>query len=494
MKSKYQTLKSIVEYVKNESANPIDELLMMGFDPYQLAMVFGFDEDDIKKSDIYQDGDWDLDQNEYPFCLDMYEPFDAAIVSRFKLSKKQFLALKETTVYMLAYNAYMDDKNECETDLFNGILDEHEDSINDELEFIRMDEDFDSIDDEPESDPNWIDVPLYLECANYAYEAGEMDEYKSSNQANLACKEAIESEISVRYNDNRLAAKEAVDAVVSEFGLDRTKYVLAISINGKEHDGRIDSNVKTWAKSITVAPEESTELIIDSINPGLIDLFAKEIIRQTSDTQAEKQFNNFCIIGITKDFVRKYYSAEHGWTPEAKYATVYDDLDRAREIWESLNCEDFKRTFVPCFDPNWINDATNKELSDAIDFLKIADPKYLDWRRAHADSTSNLQMISYANSLREKKQKCVRILCKENVEEVLQNPQEYLDIEDDGAKKPLIEITSEANPKNPKTISLSTDGSEYCLVISAIELELPVFPEENQTLLELEENLILGLR
>ena len=257
---------------------------------------------------------------------------------------------------------------------------------------------------------------------------------------------------------------------------------------------RLNEASEGCVKLVTVAPEESTELIIDSVNPGLIDLFAKEVIKQTFTHQTEEQFHGFCIIGVTDYYVRKYYSEVCGWTPEAKYATVYTDQDQARKVWSGLDGTGFRRIFVPNFDPNWINDKTNKELSEAVDFLKIADPKYLKWRLSHAESTSDTQLILYARSLQEKKQRHIRVLCKENIEDILKNPQEYLDIEDDEAKKPLLEITSEVNPKNPKTISLSTNGEEYCLLVTGDDFELPVFPEENQTLLEVEEDLLLGLR
>ena len=486
MKSKYQTLKDIVKYVTATSANPISELLTMGFDPYQLVNVFKFDADEVKASDVYRDGNWDIDQKEDPFRLDLYEPFDAALVSRFKLTNDQFAKFKDTTVYTTIYNAYMDDKASYETDLFNEIFNENEDNILDELEFIQMDEEMDAIDDEPESNSNWIEVPLYLECANYAYEAGEMDAYKLSKEANLACKEAIESAISVRYNDNRLAAKEAVDTVVSEFGWDRVKYVLAVTINAKKHDGRLDANVKAWATTITVAPEESLELVIDSVNPGLIDLLVKEVIKQTQGS---------CIIGVTEDCVRMFWNETSGWTPESKNATVYADLDKAREVWASLDKKGFSRVFVPVFDPAWLlMAAENKDLYESIEFLKTADPKYLAWYKIHAEASSKTKLLLYAKSLREKSKKSIRVLCKESVEDVLQHPENYLDLQEAGAKKALIEIRFMENPGSPKTISLSTDGSEYFLVITGKDLELPAFAEEGQTLLELEENLILGLR
>lgn len=379
MKSKYATLKSIINYVRTKSSNPINELLTMGFDPYQLVNVFGFDADDVKKSDAYRNGNWNLDQKEDPFRLDLYEPFDAALVSRFKLTNEQFSKFKDTTVYTQIYNSYMDEKADCETELFNGIFDENEDNILEELEFLKLDEDIEELDGEDDTETE--------------------DEY--------------------------LSGEEVAAMITSE------------------------------------------------------------------NTQTEYQF---CIIGVTEHFVRKYYSVSKGWIPEAKDATVFKDQDTAHEIWGKLDKTGFKRVFVPNFDPTWINDTSNKKLSDAIDFLKIADPKHLEWCKNHATGTSDTQLILYAQSLKQKSGKCVRVLCPENVDNVLEEPWQYVALDDTDSKKPLIEITSEASPKNPKTISLASDGEEYYLLVTGTDYELPLFKEDNQTLAEAMENLILGLR
>ena len=58
-------------------------------------------------------------------------------------------------------------------------------------------------------------APLYTQSGAYASEHGELDAYRSSNKANLACKEAIHSAIRDSYHDNRLDTKEAVRRILA---------------------------------------------------------------------------------------------------------------------------------------------------------------------------------------------------------------------------------------------------------------------------------------
>ena len=47
-------------------------------------------------------------------------------------------------------------------------------------------------------------IPVYKHTAAYAREHNELAAYRASNQANTACKEAIEAAIRDHYQDNRL--------------------------------------------------------------------------------------------------------------------------------------------------------------------------------------------------------------------------------------------------------------------------------------------------
>ena len=126
------------------------------------------------------------------------------------------------------------------------------------------------------------DVPIYREMANYAYEAGELDAYRASYQANVACRDAIEAASSDSYGDNRLNTHAAVESVMEKFSTERVAYVLANTVQQKNHDGRLSPSVKEWAKSVEVCAENATDFIVDKVNPGLLDLFATEFQKQTA--------------------------------------------------------------------------------------------------------------------------------------------------------------------------------------------------------------------
>ena len=49
-------------------------------------------------------------------------------------------------------------------------------------------------------------TPIYFHSATYAHEHGELDQYRASHKANIACKEAIEQAIADNYRDNCLGS------------------------------------------------------------------------------------------------------------------------------------------------------------------------------------------------------------------------------------------------------------------------------------------------
>ena len=133
-------------------------------------------------------------------------------------------------------------------------------------------------------------APLYHHSAAYASEHGEMAQYNRSYQANSACKEAIEQAISAHYAENRLDTEAAIKDVLEKFGAERGQFILANTIQHKNHDGRISQDNKAWAKTIPM-PEDSDAsrhcayLVVDGVNPGLTDLFT----RQARKTMQEQQ-------------------------------------------------------------------------------------------------------------------------------------------------------------------------------------------------------------
>ena len=72
-------------------------------------------------------------------------------------------------------------------------------------------------------------TPIYFHSATYAHEHGELDQYRASHKANIACKEAIEQAIADNYRDNRLGPA-CVQQVLQQFDPGRIFYVLANTV------------------------------------------------------------------------------------------------------------------------------------------------------------------------------------------------------------------------------------------------------------------------
>lgn len=162
--------------------------------------------------------------------------------------------------------------------------------------------------------PSYHDVPVYRETANYAYEAGEMDAYRASRDANMACKEAIEAAISENYVDYRLSTRVAVETVLEHFSEERVQYVLANTVQHNLHDGRYHAENKDWAGKISVCEENSEFFIVSQVHPGLVNLF----INQFKDLLPDKAQEQIEPASISTPDPEKAAAPKHRLTPEEK--------------------------------------------------------------------------------------------------------------------------------------------------------------------------------
>ena len=137
-------------------------------------------------------------------------------------------------------------------------------------------------------------APVYPYPAEYARENDELDKYRLSRKASIACKEAIEQAIREHYANNSLDAATAVKQVVDAFGFERTMYVLAVTVKHKDWDGRISQSNKQWAATMPVmedktdgSADQNVFLVVDKAHPGLTDLFVREA-RKAQAREKEK--------------------------------------------------------------------------------------------------------------------------------------------------------------------------------------------------------------
>ena len=110
-------------------------------------------------------------------------------------------------------------------------------------------------------------TPLYPHTAAYALEHGELEQYRASLQANIACKNA------------------AVTEVMAAYGKERICYVIANTLQQKSWDGRFSSSNKEWAAQFEIAaavrPDYDSRgaFVVDS-HPAVLDGFTGLLRRE----------------------------------------------------------------------------------------------------------------------------------------------------------------------------------------------------------------------
>lgn len=135
-------------------------------------------------------------------------------------------------------------------------------------------------------------TPLYKHTAEYAREHDELEMYRASMKANIACKDASEAAVRKHFNGMHLN-KGAVNDVIDAFGTERTSYVVANSVQQKTWDGRFSHDNKEWAKQFEIVgtsiPDNDIRLqfVVDS-HPAVFDGFIDELRREHLMERAPK--------------------------------------------------------------------------------------------------------------------------------------------------------------------------------------------------------------
>lgn len=139
-------------------------------------------------------------------------------------------------------------------------------------------------------------TPVYRQSAAYAREHGELDAYRASSKANMQCKEAIVDAIYANYHDNRLDTKTTLAQLAPKFGLDRVSYLLAVTVQFKNHDGRFSDANKAWAKSVPVMPngtewgnDRNVYFVVDQAHPGLVDLLVTQVRKELAQEKEQPE-------------------------------------------------------------------------------------------------------------------------------------------------------------------------------------------------------------
>ena len=131
-------------------------------------------------------------------------------------------------------------------------------------------------------------IPVYRQTGMYAREHGELEQFRQSNVANIACRAAIEKAIAENFDGMRLNA-DAAEPVLSEFGSERVLFVLANTVQHKDWDGRFSRENKAWAAAFVIEPDvvmgmdRRLQFIVNS-HPAVLDGFIR-MAREAAQNQ-----------------------------------------------------------------------------------------------------------------------------------------------------------------------------------------------------------------
>lgn len=128
-------------------------------------------------------------------------------------------------------------------------------------------------------------IPVYREPFSYARDNDQIDAYRNSRKAAIACKDAIQKAITANYHGWSLDSATALEQLLGQFSMEQICYVLAITVRFKDWDGRISKQNKQWAWTVPVYPDcdslmnydQNVRFVVDGVHPGLVDLLINKV-------------------------------------------------------------------------------------------------------------------------------------------------------------------------------------------------------------------------
>ena len=123
---------------------------------------------------------------------------------------------------------------------------------------------------------------VYRWSSSEARRGGEMDLWQESYAENCRCARAIEEAIHQNF-DGRTLNTGCVKDIISEFGYDRTNWVLANTVRQKTDDGRFSPGNRAWANGFRIPREESARQFVVDSHPAVVDGFIMSARKQWQD-------------------------------------------------------------------------------------------------------------------------------------------------------------------------------------------------------------------
>ena len=173
------------------------------------------------------------------------------------------------------------------------------------------------------------DTPLYTYSIEEAKRLDQLDLWRESYRANVACREAIETAIKWGFDGMHLK-EDCTKGVIHEFGYRRTSFVLANTLRELDHDGRFSSDNKEWGRGIYVPPDpDHNYLFTVASHPAVLDGFIREFREELQALQlygkeqcvenARRQDFEGKVLVLSPDSLKEKY-----WEPEYQLWYAHD--------------------------------------------------------------------------------------------------------------------------------------------------------------------------
>jgi len=190
-------------------------------------------------------------------------------------------------------------------------------------------------------------VPFYRYSLETAKSNDCVDLYRNSIEENRRCKEYVEdSETGVyakAYKDNCVDSSGSYTrSLIQDFGLERVLNMYAVTVRSHLNDGRIDQDVKDWAKDFNAGlrmREDMRESCITQLNPGVVNILAKHAIKEFDNLnlftaehcdKEQNDYTNKVVVVSYKQLKEEYWSPENQlWLATGGFGCEPDKIGRA---------------------------------------------------------------------------------------------------------------------------------------------------------------------
>ena len=173
-------------------------------------------------------------------------------------------------------------------------------------------------------------VPIVVESYMDAKMNGRLSDLQASIKASQACRDYIEQHIHSEYENRNLSG--FVQSLVDKFGIDRTMYTVAATIQLKMQDGRFTNEVKDMARQYMFDSDKTRLKFLTETHPVIMNHLFEELIdkkfhlqREHAVIEEKKELPDFFKDKYLLAMEKVSISDDFRGIPETKYYTTSAD-------------------------------------------------------------------------------------------------------------------------------------------------------------------------